>query len=646
MCGIAGGVFWGGGVSPIQARDAVDSMVRAIGHRGPDGQGVHTSFTGGDGDKPFAVLGHTRLAIIDVSSAGAQPMGTGTSASAPWITFNGEIYNYETLRRELERGGATFGTHSDTETILHGYQQWRKDVLARLRGMFAIGLWDSERQELLLARDRLGIKPLYVHRGKGFLLFSSEVRALLASGLVPRRLDVTSLWQYLGYQSVPAPRTILEGVTSLAPASWLTVTGNGEMASGTYWNMLDAPGSPKDVSKTEARALVRDSLRDAVEAHLVSDVPVAAFLSGGIDSSVVVALMRESGVTPRTFSVSFEERAFDEGEHAALVAARFEAEHTDVRLSSRDLLDQLPAALNAMDQPTGDAVNTYVVSGAVRARGIKVALSGLGGDEIFGGYPSFSRLMRIADVSRWWGRAPGPFKRLVAGAVRGVAGNSIGVSKAAALMESDGEISSMFPVMRQVLSAGQRRELASNGMLERIADVDDPYDRLLAEAFDATPRTSTFARISFAEARTYMHDVLLRDTDQMSMAHALEVRVPLLDHRLVELVTSLPDAHKVANGTPKPLLVEATSDLLPREIVDRPKQGFTLPFDPWMRGPLRNFCEERLGKRGLAGRNLLKPEAVGHLWDSFIEGSGAVSWSRVWVLVALEKGLERISIDG
>jgi len=200
-------------------------------------------------------------------------------------------------------------------------------------------------------------------------------------------------------------------------------------------------------------------------------------------------------------------------------------------------------------------------------------------------------------------------------------------------------------VMRQGLSSEQRRELASNEMLERIADRVDPYDRLLADAFEAMPRTSTFARISFAEARTYMHDVLLRDTDQMSMSHALEVRVPLLDHQLVELVTSLPDAHKVSNDTPKSLLVDSLGSLLPREIVDRPKQGFTLPFDPWMRGPLRQFCEERLGDRGLAGRSILKPQVVKQLWQSFVQGSGSVSWSRLWVLIALETWLERNSIN-
>jgi asparagine synthase (glutamine-hydrolysing) len=643
MCGIAGGMFWDRSTDPMRAHAAVDAMVNAIAHRGPDGRGLHTSFGGHNHHGPFVVFGHTRLAIIDVSNAGAQPMGAGNPDL--WITFNGEIYNYGTIRTELENGGAQFRSHSDTETILKGYVQWRRDVLARLRGMFAFALWDPRREQMLLARDRLGIKPLYIHRGNGFFLFASEVRALLASGLVPHKLDQTSVWQYLGYQSVPTPRTIVDGITSLEPASWLTVDAAGQVEAGSYWNMLDASATPTEVSRSEARRLVGDALRQSVAAHLVSDVPVGAFLSGGIDSSAVVALMREAGVQPRTFSVSFEERTFDESEHAALVAAKFDAEHTNVRLSSGDLLEQLPAALNAMDQPTGDAVNTYVVSGAVRARGIKVALSGLGGDEIFGGYPSFSRLMRIADVSRWWGRSPRPFRRLAAAAVRGVGGNSIGVAKTAALMESDGEISSMWPVMRQVLSLEQRRELASKDLLDRIADADDPYDRLLADAFEATPNTSTFARISFAEARTYMHDVLLRDTDQMSMAHALEVRVPFLDHQLVELVTSLPDTHKVSNDTPKPLLVEAMGALLPREIVDRPKQGFTLPFDPWMRGPLREFCEERLGDRGLAGRNLLRPEAVRQLWQSFVQGSGSVSWSRLWVLIALETWLERNSVD-
>ncbi len=645
MCGIAGGMFWGGRTNPSAARAAVSTMVEQLGHRGPDGRGVYTSADDDtDGRAPFVVLGHTRLAILDVSDAGLQPMG-GPGAR-PWIAYNGEAYNFATLRAELERHGASFTSHSDTEVLLRGYDAWGIDVLSRLRGMYAFGLWDAERSRLLIARDRLGIKPVYLYRGDGFLLFSSEVRALLATGLVPRTLDPTALWQYLGYQSVPAPRSMVAGVEMLEPASWLTLTGAGDVQTGRYWNMLDAAARPVDVSAAEARRRVGDMLRDAVSAHLVSDVPVGAFLSGGIDSSAVVALMREAGITPRTFSIGFTEQAFDESAHAALVAKTFQTEHTHVPLSGGDLLAQLPAALKAMDQPTGDAVNTYVVSGAVRERGITVALSGLGGDELFGGYPSFSRLARVADLGRIWGWSPDLIRSLAASALKAVGGSSVAVSKTAALVASDGRISSMFPLMRQVLSEAQRSALVADAMLAQVSDRRDPYDRLLADSFARAPGASTFAKISFAEARTYMHDVLLRDTDQMSMAHALEVRVPLLDHLLVDLVTALPDHVKRPNGdgTPKRLLVESLGGLLPDSIVRRPKQGFTLPFEPWMRGPLRAFCEERLGERGLAGRGIMRASEVQRLWQAFITGNSSVSWSRLWTLVTLDAWLDRTGL--
>ncbi len=642
MCGIAGGMFWGGRTTPSAALAAVSTMVDRLAHRGPDGRGVYSSAAGDtDGRAPFVVLGHTRLAILDVSDAGLQPMG-GPGAR-PWIAYNGEAYNFASLRAELEAGGATFKSHSDTEVLLRGYDAWGLDVLARLRGMYAFGLWDAERSRLLIARDRLGIKPVYLYRGDGFLLFASEVRALLATGLVPRTLDPTAVWQYLGYQSVPAPRSMVAGVEMLEPASWMTVAGAGEVQNGRYWNMLDAAAHPVDVSAAEARRRVGDTLRDAVSAHLVSDVPVGAFLSGGIDSSAVVALMREAGITPRTFSIGFTEQAFDESAHAALVAKTFQTEHTHVPLSGDDLLAQLPAALQAMDQPTGDAVNTYVVSGAVRERGITVALSGLGGDELFGGYPSFARLTRIADLSRIWGGSPDLVRSLAAAALKAVGGSSVAVSKAAALVASDGQISSMFPLMRQLLSEPQRLALVAPALMAHIADRRDPYDRLLADSFAQAPGASTFARISFAEARTYMHDVLLRDTDQMSMAHALEVRVPLLDHVLVDLVTALPDQVKQPNGdgTPKRLLVESLGGLLPDSIVKRPKMGFALPFDAWMRGPMRAFCEERLGERGLAGRGLVNATELARLWQTFLAGGTEVSWSRLWALVVLDAWLDQ-----
>jgi asparagine synthase (glutamine-hydrolysing) len=640
MCGIAGGVFWGGRTTRGDAESAVAVTVSALGHRGPDGHGVMTSAANrADDRKPFAVLGHTRLAIIDVSPAGAQPMG-GQDGS-PFITYNGETYNFADLKRELEASGAQFTSKTDTEVLLRGYNAWGIDVLTRLRGMFAFAIWDERAQRLLVARDRLGIKPLYFFKGDGFLLFASEVRALLATDLIPRTLDPMALWQYLGYQAVPAPRTLVNGVRALEPGHWMTVDAGGTIAEGEYWRMLDATATPIDISPTEARRRVGDLLRDAVASHMVSDVPVGAFLSGGIDSSAVVGLMREAGHVPRTFSVGFDERAFDETSHAALIATRFQTEHTHIQLTGDDLLDQLPGALRAMDQPTGDAVNTYVVSGAVRARGITVAQSGLGGDELFGGYPSFARLSKIADLARIWGKSPDALRSLAATAVRALGRSSVQASKAAAVLESDGSVSAMFPLTRRLLSVEQRLSLLDETVLATVQDRADPYERLLERAYADAPTAGLFAQISFAEARTYMHDVLLRDTDQMSMAHSLEVRVPLLDHRLVDFVTSLPDAIKQTNGVPKRLLVESLGGLLPDSIIHRPKQGFTLPFDPWMRGPLRLLCEERLGERGLAGRGIFKPAQIQRLWTSFLSGGKDVSWSRLWALVVLDSWLDR-----
>jgi len=648
MCGIAGGLFWGDAVDPRRAEGAVAAMVASLAHRGPDGRGLYSSASGAEPRTaadaarpagPLAVLGHTRLAILDLSPSGAQPMGG--CGGEPYLVYNGEIYNFRELGAELARDGARFHSRSDTEVLLRGYETWGRDVVGRLRGMFAFGLWDPRRARLLLARDRFGIKPLYYYAGDAFLLFASEVRALLASGLVPPRLDPIALWQYLGYQAVPAPRTLVRGVRMLEPGAWMTVDAAGRRDGHAYWHLLEAAAHAPEGPEGGAPQRVRERLRDAVAAHLVSDVPVAAFLSGGIDSSAVVALVREAGCTPRTFSVGFAERAFDESAHAALVARRFGAEHTHVPLRERDLLDQLPDAIGAMDQPTGDGINTFVVARTVRARGLKVALSGLGGDELFGGYPSFARLARLAVLSPLWRRSPARARALAAGTVRALGRASVPAVKAAAILESDGSLAAAFPLTRQLLSPAQRRRLLADGLVPEDAARADPYETLLSADFERFGTAGVYGRVSFAEARTYMHDVLLRDTDQMSMAHGLEVRVPLLDHPLAEYIVGLPDAVKRSNRTPKRLLAEALQGVLPPEIVGRPKQGFTLPFEPWMRGALRSFCEERLGERGLVGRGICREAAIGALWRSFLDGGKDVSWSRIWTLVVLDAWLDR-----
>jgi asparagine synthase (glutamine-hydrolysing) len=391
----------------------------------------------------------------------------------------------------------------------------------------------------------------------------------------------------------------------------------------------------------EARRGVRDRLHDAVRSHLVSDVPVGAFLSGGIDSSVIVALMREAGTTPRTFSVGFGETRFDESAHATEVATLVGSQHTALRLTEQALLDELPDALAAMDQPSGDGVNTYVISRAVRSTGLTVALSGLGGDELFGGYPSFSRLPRLARAGRWWQHSPQMLRNLAAGALETMGGGSVAGAKASAALATDGSLAALYPLTRQLLSARQRQQLLAPRWRAHLQGVEDPYVGMLRDAYGRMNGAGWMARVSYAETRTYMHDVLLRDADQMSMAHALEVRVPFVDHVLAEYVMPLADSLKMPDGTPKRLLVEALGADLPAAIVHRPKQGFTLPFEPWMRGALRGLCESALGPQGLAGRGIVEPSQLAQLWTSFLNGGADVTWSRLWMLVALESWIRQ-----
>jgi asparagine synthase (glutamine-hydrolysing) len=625
---------------PVSAlRSPLERMVERLRHRGPDDSGIQVIQEGSN----VLALGHTRLAIIDLSPAGHQPMQDPRTGN--WITFNGEIYNFREVRERLDSNPDAWRSESDTEVILRAYERWGKDCLEHLRGMFAFALWDHERQELFIARDRLGIKPLYYFNAPGLFLFASEVRALLASELVPRKLDSVALWEYLGYQSVPAPRTLIEGVHVLRPGCWMSVDAQGKISEGCYWDLLEnASRETQAVSASESRRRVRELLEESVALHLVSDVPVGAFLSGGIDSSAIVALVREAGKTPRTFSVCFDESAYNENLYARQVAERFQTEHREVHLTDSALLDQLPSALACMDQPTGDGVNTYVVSRAVRSTGVKVALSGLGGDEFFAGYPSFKRLQRAMKYLGRLSSAPQSLRRLAASAIRTLGGSSIRATKTARMIDGDGTLASVFPLTRQVLSTEQRYSLLNETWHEQVAAMRDPYVELLEEKYRRAGAAEMLSLISYAEGRTYMHDVLLRDTDQMSMAHGLEVRVPFLDHRLVEYLMGLPDEHKVSNGTPKRLLVESLDGLLPDSVVQRPKRGFTLPFDPWMRGGLRGFCEERLSRERIGSRGIFQPERVRELWQSYLDGRASVSWSRLWVLVVLEDWLERNGI--
>ena len=624
MCGITGIVGLAGLDTP---EVIVGHMTDAMAHRGPNAQGWWRG--------PDLVLGHRRLSIIDISPASDQPFHSTDGHYT--IVFNGEIYNYRELRAQLPEH--TFRTGSDTEVLLAAYAKWGIACLERLQGMFAFALWDARSGELHLVRDRLGIKPIYLTQQSGHLLFASELRSLLASGLVPRKVDQAALADHLRYQTVHAPATLVKDVRMLMPGHRLRWKA-GAVEEHVWWHPVrntrtEAADLPRDVILRE----VRDRLGRAVEKRMVSDVPFGAFLSGGIDSSAVVGLMAQASTAPvHTFSVVFDEEKFSEERYARIIAAKFNTKHTSIRLQPDDMLRLLPDALDAMDHPSGDGPNTYVVSKVTKAAGITMALSGLGGDEVFAGYPVFARSLALRRRN-WLTVLPRP--------VRGLAGDLFAVirpghasTKAAQLLRAASfALEETYPLSRVLFTDHELEALRPGQVVPPNAVRKQVAHMLHEEGGDRLPFLS---QVSLAEMGTYMQNVLLRDTDQMSMAHALEVRVPFLDHDLVEFVLGVNDEQKFPHS-PKQLLVESLGDLLPASIVNRPKMGFTLPWAEWMRSDLRSYCSSRL--EALGRKELFDARAVDALWNRFLAGDKLVPWGRVWHLVVLSDWLDRHSIE-
>jgi len=600
-------------------------MTEALAHRGPDDAGLsplHTEVGGTAG-----AFGHRRLSILDLSSAGHQPMCTPDGRFT--LAYNGEIYNFRELRQALERTGVRFSSQSDTEVLLLGWAAEGVAFLERVRGMFAFSIWDRSTGTGWLGRDPFGIKPLYLAEVGGEVLFASEVRAVLASGRVRRRLCTDAVADYLSTGSVADPLTLIEGVRAVGAGTVVSVSMvDGGFRTGPPVRFGTPPhfvGGALDGDAASAARLVRDALSQSVTEHLVSDVPLAFFLSGGIDSSVVVALASEASATSLdTFTVTFAEAGFDEAAPAAAVARRFGTRHHEVPLSGSDLLNALPDAFAAMDQPSMDGINTFVVSRAVRDQGIKVVLSGLGGDEFFAGYPSFQR---AAAVARMWG-LPASLRAGVsraAGAWPGVRG-----AKAALLFGEETPARGAYRASRALFPDAQVRAMIGRSPT------------------DSTPRPppglSLLQQVTWYEASGYMRNTLLRDSDVFSMAHGLELRVPLVSTQVAAAAARVDDALKLTRGRSKPLLLSAVHDLLPRATWDRPKQGFTLPFAVFMREALRPIVQTGLSDRHL-GRVGMNPTEARRVWADF--QGGRVGWSRPWALYTLLRWAEEheLAID-
>jgi asparagine synthase (glutamine-hydrolysing) len=579
------------------------------------------------GGGPGAVLGCRRLSILDLSSDGRMPMGHEDGRL--WVTHNGEIYNYRELRDELVRAGRSFRSATDTEAILAGYAAWGDEVLPRLRGMFAFAVFEvSPRPRLFLARDRFGIKPLYYYRDRERLVFASEVRALLASGLVPEEPDPEALIRFLRWGSVPAPLTTVKDVLALPAGHCLRIEA-GDLTLRRYWDLADVTrrraASAAPVDRDEAAAATRALLEESVRLHLVSDVPRGVFLSGGIDSSALVALAaRRPDARLATLSVVFDEPGYSEAAYARLVAGRYGTDHREIPVRARDFFDALPRYFRAMDEPTIDGVNTYLISAAARQAGLTVVLSGTGGDEVFLGYGHHRRGESLSRAQRLLAACPLRPRRALLG-LAAAAGAAMGRSGADRLAYLDRPShAAVYLAVRGLFGPRQIQGLLGIGEAELAS-----YGLLLDEAGGPGGRTlpAAIERFEFAH---YLQNQLLRDTDVMSMAHSVETRVPYLDHRLVEYALALPISSRLAGGGAKPLLVRALGDALPRAVSSRPKMGFTFPFAPWMRQRA-----DELRAVSLERKAALEPKAVEGVWDGFT--AGRLHWSRVWALVVLAR---------
>ncbi len=624
MCGIAG-VFH---PNPEIVRAAIPAMNHSQRHRGPDDGGME--FIEADG---FSLgLGHRRLAIIDVSSAGHQPMNDVQTGH--WITFNGEIYNFRELRCELEKNGHVFRTGTDTEVILKGYAEWGTECVRRLRGIFAFGIWDASRKRFLLARDHLGVKPLYYWRRDDVFLFASEVRALLATGLTGSKLDYDGLRSYLAYGSVQEPFTMVQGIRSLEAGNFM-VWDKGAVRTERYWKLPQPePGSYNVSKKLYEEAAHR--LFDAVDSQLISDVPLGAFLSGGIDSTAIAALMRQSNKGKvRTFSVVFNEEAYDERHWSQLAASEIGTEHTELTLTAEEVCHNLPHALECFDQPSVDGLNTYFISKAVREAGLTVALSGVGGDELFGGYGAFRKPLLMERFRFATQKIPLFTRRILSSALREWGRSEVMRKVADTLITTRHS----YLLSRRLFSDGQLGLLLSKSIPFSSAWEEEAFGRLEAEIRLYDP----INRISALELQTYMLSTLLRDTDQMSMAHALEVRVPLIDPLLVEFCFTVQGNRKIENGQPKPLLTRPLGDLLPRACVHRSKRGFELPFQLWLSGALKSEMQASL--TGAASRESIpfEPGALTALWAQY--QSGRVNWSRVWAIFVLSRWMQQNRVE-
>ncbi|MBD2269330.1 asparagine synthase (glutamine-hydrolyzing) [Anabaena sp. FACHB-1391] len=604
MCGIAGVIKLNTDDGSLEAK--IEKMQTALKHRSPDDAGIYIST-----DKQ-AALAHTRLSILDLSAAGHQPMST--TDNRYHITFNGEIYNFQELRENLISQGEKFHSQTDTEVILKLYQRIGSDCVQHLRGMFAFAIWDDLEKTCFLARDPLGIKPLYYYQLGTTLVFASELRAVLASGLPAINMSVEGLYGYLTTGSVPEPYTLIADIHCLSAGNWL-YWHNGNTTKKQYWQINF---TPEAISPPEAQEIVRKALLDSIQHHFISDVPVGIFLSGGIDSTTILALATQTQQSQlSTYSIAFAESEFNEGELAEKIANHFGAKHTEYQVTSSFAKSILPDFLAAIDQPSIDGFNTFCVSKVAHDNGMKVVLSGLGGDEIFGGYKSFQKVPQMVAWSKNLNRLP--FLRTGLGLGLERWGNSLKMQRFGEFLKQPPSFASAYNTFRGIFSH-QEACLIINQLsisIPILPPLVPPYQGG-GLGWGSTPEDE----VSFLELSGYMRNQLLRDSDIMSMNWGLELRVPFVDKTLLETVAPIPSNIRLAQG--KKLLTQAITEI-PDWVINRPKKGFSFPFESWMNSEFGDYFHNVHQKLNIPPNIPLKP------------------WYRRWSLAILNHWWEQIN---
>lgn len=621
MCGICG-IAWANGGLRLEPA-LIHHMNARLVHRGPDDEGYYY------GDQ--AMLGMRRLSIIDLQT-GQQPVSNEDGTL--WLVYNGELYNYRELRRQLEQAGHVFCSSSDSEVIVHAYEEYGSACLQRFNGMFAFAIWDEKRQHLFLARDRIGIKPLYYWTGGSRFAFASELKALLALPEISTAIDLVALDQFLTLEYIPSPRTIFNDIHKLPAGHWLSFDDSGVQLN-PYWVVRQEvePDAGQDyVSR------LRELLADAVQMQMVSDVPVGALLSGGIDSSSVVAYMRRAsaGRLP-TFSIGFDDTTYNELPYARVVARQFATEHHEEVLQV-DILSMAEALVAHLDEPFADfsVFPTYLVSQVAR-REVKVVLSGDGGDELFGGYDTY----RAQQLDRYYRHLPAAVRHVLLPAlftrVRPRAAKKGLVNKARRFVQG-----ARMPAQLQharwmlFLDAEAKNQLYTRDMRAALVELDGcGATAALTAHFEQAAHLDFLAQQQYVDIKTYLVDDILTKVDRMSMAASLEVRVPLLDHRIVEFALGLPPHLKLRGGATKVILRQAMKGLLPDTVLHKPKEGFSIPLKHWLGGPLQPLMKDLLSEDSMQKRGYFAPRAVSRWMDEHLRGQANHS-HRLWALMVLE----------